>query len=1348
LRLFLIILVSWWIPSVSALDFPKDSLYFRVIDMKQGLPGSTITDFAQDSLGFLWIGTNDGLCRYDGSSFKVFRQETNNEQSLWSNYIQNLFIDSQDKLWIMTASGLNLFDLKQKSLIRIGVDPENGGLLDDSPIDMVETVTGDLYIASYYSGINVKKKGQEDFTYLNYNPADPSSLSSNNINNLQLLNDSLLIIGYQDAGIDLFDLKSNTCTPLSELTGEDLCTENVLAICMGGEQNIWIGTSGGLSHYNLQNGQFENYPFNPAINNFVIDREVLSLFYDQQGNLWIGTRRKGLVTIDEKALLEKGPTIPFKHYMDGDQPGNLSYRTILKIFEDRNGQVWIGTHGGGINFVESAMKRFGHLFHSPNYESSLSYNKVWGITEDREGNLWIGTDGDGLNVWKPGFGVIAKFRNKDNKQNSLSDNAVISALKDNQDRLWFGTYEGGLNRYVPEDRSFIRYSAEEALLSNDVRSIHESSQGDLYIGMNRAGVARYNNKTDLFTPLPISNMYDVRSMASQPGSLWLGTYSFGLVKMDLNSEQISGMDDLISYEGNLPFQTVYALYFETPDILWIGTANTGLCRLEIATGDLTIFSEKNGLANNKVHTILPDGLGNLWLSTNKGISRFDLHEELFYNYDWHSGVQGQEFHNGSGLVASSGDLYFGGIDGLNYFEPGYFLSAGRTPNLQFTGFSVMNSDILPFEEKIIDKSIQYRPAIRLRHKHRFFTIEFRSLNYPFSRDIKYKYMLEGYDEEWIHAGEKNRVTYKNLPTGNYRFRVSSFLNNSKIIQQEIDLTVNISPPLWRTTIAYIFYLLLFGSLGYWFFRNRLKQYEYRNQIAYQKKLREKQEKLHEERLDFFTNISHELRTPLTIISAALEEMTPTKKLQPKLKKNYDTAVRNTDRLMDLINKLMAFRRAEKGVSSLSVEPVNLGAFLPILMQDYRHLAEQKNIRLHLSLTVNQPIVWLDQDKLSMIMNNLLSNAFKNTPEGGEIVVSAGEKDDKVQIGVQDNGKGIEKQNLKKIFDRYYKLERKSTDTGIGLALTKSLVELHQGEIMVKSTPKKGTLFTLFFKKGSGHFDPEQLAKSESSIATREEGNEWLKDDRILLSNTHQILLLIDDNLEILDLLQDKFMDSYKILRADCGEEGIKLARKYSPDLIISDIMMPGISGIEVCHLLKNDPSTSHIPIILLTAKASERDEIEGLITGADDYIAKPFKFSILSARVRSILENRKKIEDYFEQKIVPSGNEPLEKPDKELLFLNTLTDYVLEHCLNENVSVFDIASDLGFSRTSLYRKVKSLTGLSINAFVRSVRIKKSAELIEQGMNVSEAAYSVGFENLKYFRDSFKKQLGKNPSELK
>jgi len=1204
---FLMLVV--FLPQYTKAESINDSLYFRIINMKDGLPGSTIMDFEQDSLGFIWIATNDGLCRFDGTNFKVFKNQPGDNNSLWNNYVQNLYIDKNENLWIMTTNGMNFMDLRQQAMIRIHSNVSEGGLSDNSPTDIIEADDGAIYISSYYSGISFRKKGEENFSYIS-TTLSSQPLSSSNISCLEILRDSLLFIGTRDSGIDILNRNNQKIISLEKEIGIALCSPKIQTICKDADVGIWIGTDAGLSYYNLDNKEIKNYPYSNSQKSFVVDREIMSLFVDDRGFLWMGTRKNGLVIIKKEDIFNDGFLADYSQYLPTNTAGGLSYRTVLSIFKDKNEMIWVGTHGGGINLVESKHSRFGHLSRSNSEFNGLSYNKVWGLAEDDLGNVWIGTDGDGVNIWNRKEGVINKFKPNPLLSEPLSDNAIISALTDRYGDIWLGTYEGGLNRYNQRTGEIQHYSAPEDILVNDVRCIYEDQSGILWVGLNRGGIASFDREKEVFEQVPITSDYDVRSIFSMGDFLWLGTYSFGLIKYDKNQNKIEGFDILLKNTEIPAIQTIYSIYGDDKSRLWLATDNMGLCMYDYNDSSLKVFSEEKGLTNNKVHAILGDDFGNLWLSTNKGISKFDLDQELFINYNWQRGVQPQEFHNGSKLITSDGLFCFGGIAGMNYFRPEHFQGAQQKANLQFTSFSVLNNPVVPDEGNIISQSIEYRPEIELDHSHSFFAIDFQSLNYPLSGGMKYDYILEGYDQEWIMAGKKTRATYKNIPAGEYVFRVRCYQEKGIEVAEQIFLDINMSPPFWKSIWAYFVYALILILIAVFIFRYRLQSYQYKHRIAYEKKLRENQQKLHEERMDFFTNISHELRTPLTIIGVALEELMPVRQLQPKLKKTYETALKTSNRLMELLNELLEFRRIEKGGVKLQVEELELNVFLREFLKDFSQLAKHKDIKLKVSLPLDELKLWADKDKFSMILNNLLSNAFKNTPAGEQITINAEEKDQFINVEVCDSGIGIEKKNLKKIFNRYYKLEEKSTNTGIGLALTKSLVELHHGAIEVKSEPKKGSRFILNFLSGMKHFSNEDLKVSVEKEPQQTEESDWLEDESIMFSGDHEILLLIDDNKEIIDLLQDKFEEQYKVIKAYSGEEGVLLARKFGPDLIISDIMMPGISGLEVCNTLKKDASTSHIPIILLTAKGSEKDEIVGLNTGADDYISKPFKFSI------------------------------------------------------------------------------------------------------------------------------------------
>jgi signal transduction histidine kinase/ligand-binding sensor domain-containing protein/DNA-binding NarL/FixJ family response regulator len=1342
------ILLFWLLGTSLFASVSINEFYFRTLTLKDGLPGSTVTTIQQDNLGFMWIGTNDGLCRFDGTNFKIFKNEPGNAQSLSDNFIQNLFFDSENDLWVMTAQGLDFINLKQQKIQRIIATGKMGSIADNSPTDIVETESGTLYISSYYQGISYKKKNESTFSYINQSSEGKSKLSSNWITDLELINDSLLVIGYLEQGIDIFDIQKGETFFIDEISKQKLAAYHINVLQKDNQNGFWIGTNKGLSHFNFKTKKLNNYVYIENDKSFLADYDILSLFLDDAGFLWLGTRNKGLIIVNANDILSKGKNAEYISYTPDFRPGSLSYRSISSIFQDQYGQMWIGTHGGGINYVENKTQRFGHLQYEIGDKNSLSYSKVWGITEDKDGKIWIGTDGEGVNVWNKNSKTMEFLRNNPDDPNSISDNAIISAFTDYTGQVWLGTYNGGLNRFHPESRKFYRYMAPEKLVVNDVRCIYEDDEKNLWIGLNQGGVALYNREKDQFETLNGFNIFDIRGILKVKNSLWMGSYGQGLLKYDLTTGQgktyFSGSEEF----RNISPETIFSLCFTSDTSIWLGTRNGGLCMFNPQNETFKTFTEKDGLSNNTVHSILFEKPDNLWMSTNKGISRLNISTKVFTNFGWSSGVQSGEFHNGSGLITSTGLFLFGGINGLNYFDPKDLKPKNVVDKIHFTDLKILGEEILPEKKGVIEQSIEFNPVIHLNNKHSVFTIEFQSMGNPFFEDTNYEYYLENYDVAWNRVGKQNSATYRNLPPGNYVFRVKTYQNNEQVPAKEASLFIIMSPPFWKTWWAYLIYLFLAAGIVILIFRYRVQQFKIKNRLLYEQRLRNKEKKLHDERLEFFTNISHELRTPLTIIGFAIEELGSQKNINPRYKKSIEAASKNSSRLMELINRLLEFRQTETGVSSLKVRQVNLNIFIPDFLQGFREMAKHNQINLKLTLPINHVDLWVDSDKLAMILNNLLSNAFKHTPSGGQIILSIDDTPENIILKVEDSGKGISPQLKDKIFKRYFKLDTESTSTGIGLALTKALVELHQGEISLESNSGKGACFSVKFKKGYNHFSQEQLLPEENVIEKIEKEGEAVE-KKIIIGNNEKIILLIDDNPEILDLLTDKFDSGYRILTAQNGKEGVELAREFIPNLIISDIMMPVMNGTELCTELKNDSSTSHIPIILLTAKGTEEDEIRGLNTGADDYISKPFKVSILQARVQSILENRIKLHNYFTNHSDSSIQEDVDnKTTKEVAFLKKVEDYVLENCLTSEVSVFDLAAELGYSRTTLYRKIKMLTDQSINSFVRSVKLKKSAELIIEGMNVSEAAYSTGFNDLKYFRESFKKMFGKNPSELK
>lgn len=1314
---------------------PND-IYFKTISIKDGLPGSTINDIVQDSLGFIWIGTNDGLCRYDGNEFKIFKNSTSNENSLTGNYIHKLKLDKKGNLWIITENGLNYFDLKSHRIERYSSDENSKSIIDNSATSLIETKNGDIYVGLFYNGLNIKSPENKIFKKVKGN------FSGNSINSMVQIGEKKLAIGYTYNGVDIYNTETGRVTPIEKLFKNRLASKNINTLIYH-ENEIWAGTKNGISCLNMLNGKLKNFEYSGLSDTFIKDRDVLSLMIDKTGYLWIGTRNNGLTIVHKNDILEYGKNAKYYHYTNNYNKGSLSYRTISCMFTDNKSNVWLGTHGEGVNFAEDRYSRFMLLEHQKGEKYSLSYNKVWGLAEDKSGNIWLGTDGGGINVWNPVTNGIKYFTHNPDNKNSLSDNAILCIDADPSGDIWLGTYRGGLNRYDSKRKIFKHYRQGSEIPKDDVRCLYRDNKNNLWVGLNQGGILKYNSERDNFDIIKGLEQLDVRAIVRQENYLWIGTYGNGLVKYNLTQQKV---EPITFKSGKFQTNIVFSLLFTDPDKLWIGTRLGGIYHYNLSTDTLSVLTETNGLVNNTVHAMLFDNHKYIWLTTNRSISRLNIETLKFQNFDYNYGVQSAEFHNGSGIITKKGMFCFGGINGMNYFYPDKFLDTKSFSEIQFTELKVLNSEVLPENSKIINQSIEYNPTVNLNYNDAVVSVKFQLIGYPFSKNINYQYKLSGYDKTWINSGKKNSAVYKKIPPGEYELKVRT-TSQGENIKNKASLKIVVKPPLWKTIWAYIVYIIILAYIVRSIFRYRVNRFKIKNELAYQQRIRNKENKIHNERLEFFTNISHELRTPITIINCALDELSVSGGSGTDKKRSLNAAISNSNRLMELINKLLEFRRTETGMMSLNVKNVNLNMFLPDFLQGFREVANQKHINFKLTLPIENIWLWIDPDKFSIILNNLLSNAFKHTPESGVVQLSIDEDEFNIIIKVSDTGSGIPNNIKQKIFKRYFKTDSESTSTGIGLALTKSLIEFHHGDIEVESNQNRGSEFTVKFLKGNNHYTKSQL-NDEEYIENKSE--EVVENSDVNIEEINKkIVLLIDDNTEIINLLSTRLEQDYHIMKAYNGEDGLKLAFENVPDLIITDIMMPGIDGNEVCNNLKSHPMTSHVPVIMLTAKTSETDEITGLNTGADDYISKPFKMSILEARIQSLINNRIKIINYFSDKKV-EPEEPTETPKatKEIDFLNSIEEKILEKCMSPDFSVFTLAADMGYSRTTLYRKIKSLTGLSINSFIRSVKLKKAATLISEGLNVSEAAYVTGFNDLKHFRECFKELFGKNPSEMK
>ncbi|SFB80859.1 Signal transduction histidine kinase [Parapedobacter composti] len=1066
----------------------------------------------------------------------------------------------------------------------------------------------------------------------------------------------------------------------------------------------------------LPSREIKRYSANPGIRGSLNDSYVSDVYLDDQDILWVGTYSNGI----NKANLNANPF----HYHHFDPTSNRSIidDNVRTLCEDNEGNLWVGTRDKGITII-GKNGTYRHLRHDPADPHSLRSDQIRRIYCDSRGWLWIGTK-SGLDCYLPKTGEIRHY-----DQLTPGHTAVFGIIEDRQQCLWFATWSG-IYQYSPATDSVIHFNPSETLFTEHTWTIMEDSHGKLWVGTEGGGISVLNKDT--------------------PG------------EVTLVEHYIHKRDSANSISDN----RIYVLYEDSEGYIWIGTGN-GLDCYDPRQNTFRRFSiSPNGLPNGMIAGILEDNNGFLWVSHKAGISRIDKKSLSIRNYSQQDGLQSNEFLEGAALKSRfTNNLYFGGAKGYNVFNPDSITCDQRPPQIVFTELQILNKQIGVNREingrVLLEKPLYLTEELALTHRDKSIAIEFAALHYTNPVGNRYAYMLEGFDEDWIYTDASHRVaTYSNLAAGNYVFKVKA--SNSDGIWNPVPKTLKISvaPAFWLSKWAYVVYVLFIVSLLYAYYYYVVRYAKLKNRLAYEAILHEKERELHESKVQFFTNISHEIKTPLTLILTPIEQLTTFCKDNLAIQKQLQTMKENGDRLLKLINQLLDMRRFETGNEHLLAEKRDMVSFVEDTVEAFRPMAEQKHIQLEtvtpLAVLVND----FDADKLEKVINNLLSNAFKFTPEGGEIRVSLtldrSSSPEVAVITVSDNGIGIREDEMERIFQPFQRGSvNKSDGTGIGLAYSKSLVELHGGTISVSSNRGKGKPNrTTFFVRIPVTEDntTEQFRLNDSGETPQLRGKPDLplahqgQHTRVVDPSKPYTLLVVEDNDAMRRYLSDTLSHEYNVLEAANGAEGLDLALAHAPDLIVSDYMMPEMDGFELCRRVKEHMLISHVPFILLTARTPIQYEIEGLETGADDYIVKPFNLTLLLLKIKNMLLNKTRLQEKFKTKITlePSGFN-LESPDEKLL--KKVLSFIDERLSDSDLNVDDICEHIGLSRAQLYRKMKALTGLSIVDIVKEIRLKRAKQLLtDRKFNVNEISFLVGFNDPDYFRKCFKSHFGYSPSE--
>lgn len=1317
-----------------------NNLNFDFYSQENGLSNNQIHCIHQDKKGWMWFGTSQGICRFDGYKFTIFKNDPDDSTSLKGNLVRTIFEDRKGQLWIGTENGgLNKFNREKENFQHFFYSGDQSFLKDATVTAINEDSIGNLWVGTnthlyrienekiLYEIKPLNRNGSSEFfrviqtdksgriwlgtnsgLYV-YNHQDNKAQKINLVQN-QSLNQEIWAIYGDDDGTFWIGTYANGLSTVNPVTLESkhviLDLENdrsqtVRAVSKDRNGKYWVGTRGGLYIYEKTTGSTAYYYHDEREPKSLVNNSIQCIFHDMKGDVWIGTRNGINFLIEERQNIQGYKSMP------GDNR-YLNSSEIYAFWADPKGDIWAGTESGGINILNRKTGRFSYMMPQKGNPNSLSRNCIKALLDDGKNNLWIGTFLGGIDVMNLQTGVFKHYRHDPSDPSSLADNRVWSLLRDSNNDIWVGT-SGGLDKFEPATGTFAHYP--NLVGSQQVNWLAEDTDHTMWIGADE--LVLYNPENQKTTRIQESTRY---------------------------------------------------MLHDSRNRFWLATPNRGIALFSKEKGIVKYYSEKSGLANNQTLAILEDNEHFLWISTTNGLSKFDPESERFHNYSLKNGFQNNQFTYGAAFKTSEGELLFGGISGFNIFNPTKIKSGDYFPQIVFTDLKIFNKSVKIGDQKndVLTKSISETETIKLQYNLNSITLEFASFDYANSLGIQYSYFLEGFDKDWNEPSVNRSATYTNLDPGEYTFHVKTVSIDRKESNPGPELKIEVLPPYWKTWWFIILLLMSVAGLFYLLIVFLMNKEKLKNDLRLERLNAKKLHELDMMKLRFYTNISHEIRTPLTLILGPLAKMKNNSLPASEIQGHVEVMHRNATQLHQLINQLLDFRKLESGNLKLALACGDMVSFMAEIVSSFDKYAEEKEIKLKFNSLKKEIITNFDADKLGKITNNLLSNAFKFTGKGGKISVNlslvfdsdeteqVGDSTEKrmIEITVKDTGIGIADTNLEKIFIRFFQVDDGATQTGtgIGLALTKELVKLHNGKIAVQSKPGKGSKFTIHLPYDE--VKSQQTTEPVNSETQNEQSGhrqvEELMNDTI--PSGRKIILLVDDNADVRYFIKSHFNSNYQVLEAENGIEGWNIALKTIPDIIISDVMMPDIGGFEFCRKIRKDERTSHIPIILVTALGSREHEIEGLSYGADDYITKPFDLVILQTKVENILSVRQSLKQkYTSEMLLQPKNILLSSPDER--FLQKAIEVVENNISDPDLDIERFASEIGVSRMQLYRKLDALTEMTVKEFVRNIRLKRAAQLLlQKKLNISEIAYAVGFKDLSHFRKCFKLEFGMSASE--
>ncbi len=1321
---------------------------------EQSLAGNTVYSILQDKLGMIWIATEEGLNKFEGREFTHFAVGKG-RYSLTHNRAQTLLLAPDGNVWVGTSDGLNIYDYKTDSIIRVDTISAPLRLLyNDITYLTSNNSKSIIWVGTYGNGVHFFEHKTQKFRRLQL-PSVAGMIMPNYVVSLLEDDNQRLWIGTRHNGLYCYNIQNRSLRyyPLPE------SEKFIRAIYQDSFRRIWIGTSDGCYVYNETSDKPEKVKYPDVLS----QNSVGAITEDSQGRIWIGTELNGAgdnvvhFSVRSFSLTQR---FDYQTLSYGSSSGKLNCPSINALFADRDNNMWIGTAWGGLNMVRGIPPKFKLYRHDSDTKTSIPNSPVTALFS-RQNEVYIatmGTDEYGVGKLNIATGTFSGFTADSRLRNFIYQ----SVLEDHEGNVWIGTYNKGLIKTDRNGRFLQHFTSNAAdansLPDNDIRALSLSiDKQKLWISTSH-GVAFYDFKNKATGRLPVfPNRVGVRCIQEDnDGTLWIGTYGEGIVNYNPSTGNI-----IRNPQGFNPGIINHLLI--NSDSVWVATHSRGLMLYLKKSRNYVLYTDtQTGLKN--VKAVIRDNTGQIWFSTSKGISSLNPTTKEIKTYSSQDGVQGGDFTDRSAVATSNGHLVFAGFAGVNVFHPQDVIKNDKCPPVVFTRLLVFNDPVFPSYGKnaksIIRKNIGLASEIVLKHHQSVFTIDFAAINYSASQKIQYAYLLQGSDATWNDMGNRNSVTFRNLKPGNYVLKVRASSPDAVWSDENIrSISIRILPPVWQTVWAYLFYFLIILVLFYFAWQYATIRIRANNSLKIERARREQEEMLHQEKLQFFTNISHEFRTPLTLIISPLEKMQQEESDKNK-KLHFHLMLKNARHLLSMVNQLLDFRKAERGQMKLKVQQIELVSVFSDILSTFDELRREKKIQFEFIHDAPNTEAWIDLDVLTKSMFNLLSNAYKFCPECAVISVTLteflNEKSHRwIRVVVADNGEGIQADDIPLIFNRFYqgKGQRSSNKgSGIGLHLTRSLIELHHGIIAVESLPGIRTAFTFELPIDRNAFYQEEVMIDFESTSDNSHGiiTESTDDNYLVpkLSHPHRKkILIVEDNEDIRHYIRSILGEAYRIEEAGNGQVALEMVGRDDYDLIISDLMMPEMDGMEMCKQLKGSIETSHIPIILLTAKSEIESRIQGIDIGAESYITKPFHPKHLMVRVAKLIELRELLKGRYSKKISLGDISDTKATSPDELFMQKAIRIILEKMIDTEFNGDILAAEMGVSRMGLHRKIKAMTGQSTGEFIRNIRLKKATELLKvQGRNVSEVCYDVGFSSPSYFTTCFSEVYKLTPSE--